>query len=92
MPLDLDNGLPAIHMRFGISDSNETTFCTHVDSCAGMNVGNLKLNQWIITTNLDIVESSFQFDADNTSEPIRLNCALDEEKNNSKGTLNSLVT
>ena len=55
MPLDLDNGLPTIHMRLGTSDTNEETFFTHFDSCAGMNIGNLKLYQWIITTNPDLV-------------------------------------
>ena len=26
IPLDIDNGLPAIHMRLGTSDMNEVTF------------------------------------------------------------------
>ena len=30
MPLDIDSELPAIHMRFGTSDTNEAKFCTHV--------------------------------------------------------------
>ena len=42
-------------MIFVTSDTNEVTFFTHVNSCAGMNVGNLKIHQWIINTNPDIV-------------------------------------
>ena len=61
MPLDIDNGLTKIHTRFGTSDTNEATFCSHVDSYAGANVRNLKLHQWIITTNPDIVDICVQF-------------------------------
>ena len=57
-----------------------------------MNVGNLKLHQWIITTNPDILESSIKFDDENPFDPIRLNCALDKERNKLKGLLTSLVT
>ena len=92
MPLDIDNGLPAIHMQFGTSDTNEATFFTHVDSCAVMNIVNLKLHQWIITTNPDIVEIQIKFDDKNPFDPIRLNCALDEENENLRGTVTSLVT
>ena len=82
MPLNINNGLPVIRMRFGTSDTNEATFCTYVDSCAGINYGNLKLHQWIITNNPDIVESCIKFDDDNPFEQICLNCALDKESNN----------
>ena len=92
MTLDLDNGLPPIHIIFGASDTNEAEFCTHVDSCAGMNVGNLKLHPCIMTTNPDIVDRYIKFDDENTFGPIRLNCTLDEEKNNLKGPLTSMVT
>ena len=80
MPMDIDNELPTIHMRFGTYDTYEAKFCTHFDSCAGMNFGNLKLHQCIITTNPDIVESYIKFYDENPLYPIRLNCALDEEK------------
>ena len=62
MPLDPNNRLSAIHMKFGTSDTNGATFFTHIDSCAEMSVVNLKLHKWIITTNPDTVESSIQFD------------------------------
>ena len=65
LSLDIDNEFLAIHIRFGTSDTNKAAFFTHVDSCAGMNVGNLNLHQWIITTNPYIVEIYIQFDDDN---------------------------
>ena len=92
MPLDIDNGLSAIHMRFGNSYTNEAIFCTRVNSCAVMNVGNLRLHKWIITTNPDIVESYIQFDDENPFDPIRFNFAFSEEKSDLKGGLTSLVT
>ena len=64
----------------------------HVYSCAGMNVGNIQLQKWIITTNPDIMESYIQFDNENHFEPIHFNFALDEEKNYLKGNLTSLIT
>ena len=79
-------------MVFGNKDTNESTFCTRVDSCAGMNFGNIILHQWSITTNPDSVERCIQFDDDDPFDPIRLNCALGEKKNNLKGNLTLLVT
>ena len=58
---------------------NEATFCTHVYSFAVMSVENLKLQQWIIRTNPDIVGSYIQFYDKNIFDLIHLNCALDEE-------------
>ena len=77
MTLDINNGLPTIHMQFVTYDTNEATFCNHVDSCEGMDVGNIKLDQWIISTNSDIVEIYIKFDDENTFDPIRLNFSLD---------------
>ena len=78
MPLDIDNGLPAIYMIFSTSDTNELIFCTYIDSCEVMNVGSIRIHQLIITTNTYIVESYIQFDDENPFYPIRLNCALDK--------------
>ena len=36
MPINIDNGLPAVAMRFGISDEKEMSINVHLDSCAGM--------------------------------------------------------
>ena len=92
MPLDIDNGLPAMHMIFGTYNKNEAKFCTNVDACAGMNVGNLKLHQCIITKNPYIVESYIHFEDVNPFDPILLNCDLDKGNKFKKKTLTSLVT
>ena len=34
IPLDVDNKLPAIEVRFGTNDDNEIQFLCHLDSCA----------------------------------------------------------
>ena len=73
MLLDLDSGLPTIHMRFGNSDTNVANCFTHVDSFAGMNVGNLKLHQWIIITNTYISERYIKFYDETPFDPILLN-------------------
>ena len=57
MPLELDNSLPEIPLRFGKSDTDEVNFFTHADLYAAMNVGNLALHQWIITTKPEIVHN-----------------------------------
>ena len=75
-----------MHMRFFTSNTNEAKFCTHVDSCVGISVGNIQQHQWIITTNLYIVKSYIQFDGENHFDPIHLNFAL------VKGILPALVT
>ena len=39
MPINIDNGLPAVAMRFIISDEKEMSLNVHLDSCAGLNIG-----------------------------------------------------
>ena len=78
-------------MRFVTSDKNEAESGTHIDYCAEMNVGNLKLYQWILTTNPKLWIFT-QFYDDNNFEPISLNCAPEEENNNLKEMITSLVT
>ena len=56
IPLAVDNKLPAIELRFGTNDDNEIQFLCHLDSCAGMNTGNLPLHQWLITKHPEIVK------------------------------------
>ena len=62
MPLELDNSLPAINLCFGSTDDNEVVFPCHVDSCAAMNAGNLRVHQWVITHHPEIVTKYLQFD------------------------------
>ena len=81
MPLDLDNGLPGIVIRFDsnpkhtLSEEPPTWLC-HLDSCAGMNTGNLAIHQYIITQHPSIVAEYIQFDDANPFDPIRLECAI----------------
>ena len=49
MPLDVDNGIPGINVRFGKFDYNEISFLYHIDTCAAMSTCNTPLQQWIIT-------------------------------------------
>ena len=50
MPLDVDNGLPGVELWFGQDCASEVGLLCHLDSCAAMTTGNLKLHQWLITT------------------------------------------
>ena len=70
MPLELDNSLPVIPLRFGTSDAGEVTLFTHADSCAAMNDGHLALHQWIITTKTEIVHKYIKFDDKHPFDPI----------------------
>jgi hypothetical protein len=93
MPLDLDNGLPSIEMRFGLDSASETCFACHVDSCAAMNTGNKLVHEWIMTTFPEIVCSYEQFDDENPFEPLRLACAVTiEDITATYGQLSGVVT
>jgi len=79
MPLDLDNGLPAIEMKFGMTDIDELCFLCHVDSCAAINIGNLRVHEYIMTEHPEIVRSYEQFEHENLFEPLSLACAVSME-------------
>ena len=76
MPLDLDNGLPGILVRFGNTDSNELSFICLVDTCAAMNTGNLLVHQWIMTQYPELVAEYIQYDDENPFQPLKLECAV----------------
>ena len=78
MPLDLDNGLPGILVRLGHAPGSDICFLCHVDSCAAMNTGNLLLHQYIITQHPTIVAEYIQYDDKNPFDPIKLQCAVDD--------------
>ena len=78
MPINIDNGLPAVAMRFGISDEKEMSFNVHLDSCAGLNIGNLDVHKWVITTYPYIVKHYIQFDDKDKFEPLGLNFAVND--------------
>ena len=51
MPLTANNKLQSIHIRFGSSDNHsQISFASHIDSCAAMDLGNIRIHQWVITT------------------------------------------
>ena len=58
-----------------------------------MNVVNLKIYQWVVTTHLEIVFHYIQYGKENPFEPILLNCAVEDYKNmkDNYGKLTSLV-
>ena len=62
MPIAIDNELPAIAMGFGTSDDNKIHFNVIVDSCAGLNIGNLIVHQWAATSYPHVVKSWIEFD------------------------------
>lgn len=94
MFIDIDNGLPAISMRFGNTDEGEVNFKVSIDSCAGLNIGNLKVHQWVATTYPQIIKDWVEFDDREKFEPLALNCALKDLKNTESnvGKLTALVT
>ena len=93
MPLSLDNNLPAAVFRFGSTDTNEIPFSCHIDTCAAMNTGNLRLHQWIMTEYPEIVESYEEYTDANPFNPIALDCAVpvsNQDDNSNK--LTAVVT
>ena len=55
MPLDVDNGLLVVELWFGSNDDNEVGFMCHLDTCAAIDTGNLRVHQWLMTKHPDIV-------------------------------------
>ena len=43
MPLDVDNGLPGIELWFGDTEKGEVGVLCHLDTCAAMSTGNLRV-------------------------------------------------
>lgn len=94
MPITIDNGLPAVALRFGSTDDDEVNFKVSIDSCAGLNIGNLRLHQWVATTFPHIVQEWIEFDDKEKFEPLSLNCAVEDIKTveNNAGKLTAMVT
>ena len=93
MPLDLDNGLPGILIRFGTEDKNESSFVCLVDTCAAMNTGNLKVHQWIMTQYPEIVAEYVQYDDEQPFQPLKLECAVKDipTQDDLSGNLTAIV-
>ena len=62
MPITVDNNIPSINIRFGSTQNHsKVMFVSHIDSCAAMNVGNLKIHQWVITIHPEIFSPYIQY-------------------------------
>lgn len=47
IPINIDNRLPAVTLRFVTYDSNELSFKMSIDAYAVLNIGNVGVHQWI---------------------------------------------
>ncbi len=94
MPLNVDNGLPGIVLKFGRKGTAKLVPWTcHVDTCAAMSTGNLELHQYIISKHPELVAEYIQYDDPNAFEPIKLQCAVPdyEEYRENHGCLTAVV-
>lgn len=72
MPLECDSNLPAVLIRLGIDDDSEVQVTFNLDTCAGMNTGNLRIHQYLITHYPQCVESYEEYNDENPFTPIAL--------------------
>ena len=81
MPLTVHNNIPLINIYFGcIQNYSDISFALNIDSCSAMNVRNLKIHQWVITTHPEIFSSFIQYKKENLFDPITLNCEVEDYK------------
>ena len=96
MPLELSNKLPGIVFQVGPAVGKSVGFLCHLDTCAAMNTGNLKMHQYIMTEHPELVINYSRYDDRNPFLPIELQCALTEENNdattNEANKLTAVVT
>ena len=81
MPLELSNKLPGIVFQVGPAVGKTVGFLCHLDTCAAMNTGNLRMHQYIMTEHPELVVNFSRYDDRNPFRPIELQCALAEEGN-----------
>jgi hypothetical protein len=72
MPLDCDSNLPAVVMRLGKCDKSEVPVAFNIDTCAGMNTGNLDIHKYVITNFPECVHSYEEYNDENPFTPISL--------------------
>jgi len=94
MPITIDNNLPVIALRFGTIDCTEMSFKVSLDSCADLNIGNLKIHHWIAATYPHIVHSWREFDDKDKFKPLSLNFAVADNniEQDNTGKLTVLVS
>ena len=66
------------------------SFNAYLDLCVGLNIGNLDIHKWVITTYPYIVKNYIQFDDKDKFELLGLNCAVNVKNN--MGKLTAIVT
>ena len=78
MPLGVDNGLPGIELWFGTSVTDEIGVICHMNTWAAMNVDNLAVYQWLVTSHPHLVAKYIQFDDIMPFESLQLHCAVED--------------
>ena len=94
MPIECDSNLPAVVMRLGKSDDSEVPVTFNIDTCAGMNTGNLDIHKYVVTNFPECVHSYEEYNDENPFTPISLEgVTADEEStaNFENGKLTALV-
>lgn len=88
--INIDTGRHVVAIRFGTNNNNKMCFNAHIDSLTGLNIGKLRIQQYIITTCPHIVKHCMDVNAKDGFESIGLNCAVDNvnfyERNSGKLT------
>lgn len=96
MPLALDNELPGIILGVGEESKSDISFLCHLDTCAAMNTGNLRMHQYVMTAHPELVVSYSRYDDREPFMPISLQCALSDDNNvgetNDENKLVAVVT
>ena len=77
-PLNVDNDLPGVELWFGTKEENEICFVYHLDSCAAMNIRNLRVHQWLMTQYPSIVAEYIQYDNAHSFQPLQLQCTVND--------------
>ncbi len=94
MPIECDSNLPAVVMRLGKCNDSEVPVTFNIDTCAGMNTGNLDIHKYVFTNFPECVHSYEEYNDDNPFTPISLEgVTADEEStvNFENGKLTALV-
>ena len=78
MPLDVDNGLPGIEPWLGKYAYIKIDFTYHMYTYTDMNTVNLKADQWLTTTQLQLVAKYIQSDDSCLFEPLRLSYTIED--------------
>ena len=76
MPLDVDNGIPVIELWFGRNEDSKVGLMCHLDSCATMNIGNLRVYQWLITAYHHLVAEYIQYNDATLLQSLLLPCTV----------------